>query len=110
MFIHKPRPSITRVTLSQTLIPILSKLKPGKVLDVGAKNSPFLKYIPHTQYLRLDIRPDSKPDYVSDLHRLKIQNNRFDTVIATEVMEHLYNPQRAINEVYRILKPKGITV
>ncbi|MCK4783752.1 MAG: methyltransferase domain-containing protein [Desulfobacteraceae bacterium] len=30
--------------------------------------------------------------------------------MATEVLEHLYEPSRAINEIYRILKPGGICI
>ncbi|USN56182.1 MAG: methyltransferase domain-containing protein [Candidatus Peribacteria bacterium] len=29
----------------------------------------------------------------------------YDTIIATEVLEHLYNPHLAVSEIQRILKP-----
>ena len=41
---------------------------------------------------------------------IKWESNYFDTVIATEVLEHLYEPQRAIDEIYRVLKPGGICI
>lgn len=104
------RPTITWLTLNVILTRVFSSLKPGKVIDVGSKNSPYLSKIPHTSYLRLDIDPKSKPDIVCDLHKIIWKRNYFDTVIATEVLEHLYDPQKAVNEIWRILKPRGMAI
>ena len=41
---------------------------------------------------------------------MKVKSKSFDTVIATEVLEHLYDPQRAIDEIYRVLTPGGILI
>jgi 2-polyprenyl-3-methyl-5-hydroxy-6-metoxy-1,4-benzoquinol methylase len=37
----------------------------------------------------------------------KYKDNEFDCVICAEVLEHLYDPLPAIEEAYRVLKPKG---
>ncbi len=110
MFLLFNRPSVTRITLNNTLFSVFKILTPGKVLDVGSKNSPYLDKIPHLSYLRLDISSQSKPDIVCDLHKIKWKNSDFDTVIATEVLEHLYDPQKAVNEIFRVLKPGGVAI
>jgi len=102
--------SVSRISLDIELKSQFKRLKPGVVLDVGSKHSPYKKYIPNTKYMRLDINKKSLPDICCDLHKIKWQSNYFDTVVATEVLEHLYNPQKAINEIYRILKPGGICI
>jgi len=38
---------------------------------------------------------------------LPLESGRFDIVLATEVLEHLSNPQEAVREVGRLLKPDG---
>ena len=43
----------------------------GFVLDVGAKDSPYLKLVSYKEYIRLDIDSKSKPDICCDLHNIK---------------------------------------
>lgn len=103
-------PSVVRIGLNRELKRQFSRLKKGVVMDVGSKLSPYKSLIPSTEYLRLDIDPDSKPNICSDLHSIIGYDNYFDTVIATEVLEHLYDPQLAIDQLYKILKPGGVMI
>ena len=105
-----PNETVSRISLDFELHRQFKRLKPGIILDVGAMHSPYKKYIPYTKYMRLDIDEKSEPDICCDLHKINWQSDYFDTVIATEVLEHLYEPQRAINEIYRVLKAEGICI
>jgi SAM-dependent methyltransferase len=102
--------SIGRLSLDDVLVPMFKRLREGIVLDVGSENSPYKKFILHKKYLRLDINPKNKPDICSDIHKIKWKSNYFDTVIATEVLEHLYDPRKAVKEIKRILKPGGVCI
>ena len=102
--------SVSRISLDIELKRQLKKLKPGVVLDVGSRYSPYKKYIPSVKYLTLDIDKEGRPDICCDLHKIEWQSDYFDTVVATEVLEHLYDPQKAINEIFRILKSGGICI
>ncbi len=42
--------------------------------------------------------------------KLPFPDNYFDAVIMEEVIEHLVNPDNALEETYRILKPDGIFI
>jgi SAM-dependent methyltransferase len=102
--------SVNRITLNVLLEKVLSRISVKSVLDVGAKHSPYVSFFKHRKYVRLDLLPDSQPDIVGDLHKLKIKDRTFDMVLATEVLEHLYDPQRAVNEMQRILTKNGLVV
>lgn len=108
-YIKKMR-SVSRISLDRKLIPLLGNLEPGVTLDIGSKMSPYLDHIPHTRYLRLDIDEKNEPDICCDIHEIKWESNYFENVIATEVLEHLYDPARAVNEIHRVLKPGGSCV
>lgn len=43
----------------------------------------------------------------SDATDLPFENNYFDIIIASEILEHIPNDIRAISEMYRVLKPDG---
>lgn len=57
----------------------------------------------------LDISPEFHPTFVGDIcaTNLQIPASSYDAIFMTEVIEHVLNPQAAINEVYRMLKPRG---
>lgn len=81
----------------------------GRTLDIGSGHGPYAKYFPNR--VSIDITPGKGVDYVADAHDLSQFNNEsFDAVLATEVLEHLHTPLRAINEMYRVLKPGGSVI
>ena len=102
--------SVARITLERELQRVLPALPPGVVIDVGAKRAPYRDLVPATEYLTLDIRPESGADIVGDLHDVPRDSASVDTVIATEVLEHCYDPERAAAEVHRLLRPRGICI
>lgn len=42
-----------------------------------------------------------------DAHSLPFRANTFDSVLCTEVLEHLQRPRQAMNEIYRVLTTGG---
>lgn len=85
--------------------------KGKKLLDIGAGNSPYKKYFKKLSYFTQDIKQnqDKTIDYVGNLNKglNMIKKESFDYILCTQVLEHLKNPQKAFQEFYRILKPKG---
>ena len=77
---------------------------PGSILNIGGGGKKFLlKYVKPKEYLELDI--SGEPDLLVDLDKeypLPIADNRFDTVICTEVLEHLDQLHRVFLELLRI--------
>jgi ubiquinone/menaquinone biosynthesis C-methylase UbiE len=56
-----------------------------------------------------DYRQLAYPEY--DVQNLQqIRDNEFDLVILDQVLEHLPDPERAMGEIRRVLKPNGFAI
>jgi SAM-dependent methyltransferase len=94
---------LTRVTLDRF---VRRHASPGRTLDLGAQNGPYAVWFPRR--VGVDIRPGRGVSIISDAQALGLLDAVFDVVLCTEVLEHLPEPQSAIAEMYRVLKPGGM--
>lgn len=67
----------------------------------------YKKYFLNCDYKTVDINPNCQPDILADIHNLPISNNSADGIICMSVLEHVENPFKVVEEIYRILKPGG---
>lgn len=89
----------------------------GKLLDLGCGKAPLYEsYSPFVDEIVLadwanSLHENKHLDVVCDItKKLPFKNNSFDTIILSDVMEHIPNPNDVMKEVYRILKPKGVVL
>jgi SAM-dependent methyltransferase len=94
---------LTRITLDRF---IQAHASTGRTLDVGAQAGPYAVHFPNR--VALDIRRGPGVQMVGDAQSLGIAGAAFDVVLCTEVLEHLPEPQKAIDELFRVLKPGGV--
>lgn len=81
----------------------------GNILDIGCGQSPykFLLNKKDTKYFGIDIVAANEfgynnPDITAfDGKNIPFEDNKFDAVICTEVLEHVQDFQYLINEIYR---------
>lgn len=103
----------SRQGLYEFLDPQFSNIKPGEnVLTVGAGgevNILLRDYAAKTGFkvTSFDISEDREPDVVGDLHTYDFGENKFDTIVLSEVLEHLHSPHLGVENIYRSLKPGG---
>jgi SAM-dependent methyltransferase len=107
--------------LIQTIDELLAKPH-ARVLDVGAgsvveKNrragqfalaEKYAQLVQQRGYFGLDVEIGANVAFVADAHLLPIANESLDGVIMVSVLEHLYDPIRAVNNVARVLKKGGV--
>lgn len=75
----------------------------GLGLDESFKN-----IYPYVKCQEVNIDPDVYfAKYQKTVQNASINPSSVDVVIATEIIEHLYNPYHMIKEAYRLLKPGG---
>jgi len=78
---------------------------PARTLDIGAQIGPYATAFPNRIALDLVARPGIH--VVGDARTLPVADESFDVVLCTEVLEHIPEPQRAIDEMARVLRPGG---
>lgn len=82
------------------------------VIDVGG-GKPFQKemaayknWFENCNYLTVD-QAVYEPSLVGDVHELPLSDNYADGAICKAVLEHVYNPFKVVDEIYRVLKKGG---
>jgi len=60
------------------------------------------------EYIKIDIQKSENIDIMGSAENIPFDDGIFDSVVCTEVFEHLKNPQKAALEIARILKNRGI--
>jgi SAM-dependent methyltransferase len=93
---------ITRVHLERFL---QGHATPKRTLDLGASIGSYAALFPNR--VGVDIERAAGVDIVADAHALSFRDGSFEVVLATEVLEHLQEPQKAVDEMFRVLKPGG---
>jgi ubiquinone/menaquinone biosynthesis C-methylase UbiE len=84
----------------------------GRVLDIGGKKEnkkgkfrPPLDKVLNWEYVNIDAA--TNPDYVCSADTLVMDDETFDVVLMTEILEHLEKPQAALLQAARVLKKDG---
>ena len=87
----------------------------GLILDIGCgdgvKMNYFKKLGTTKEVIGLDIAESilkDKPNRIyADAQYLPFKSNTFDSIICSEVLEHLPNPELCIKDIHRVLKREG---
>ena len=81
----------------------------GTILDVGsADGKRYGNLFSHaTEHLTLDISAECHPDIMGSAEDIPLDDTSVDSVLCTQVLEHVPHPQKAISEMFRVLKSGG---
>ena len=99
--------------IERFLLAAADELKPdGMLLDAGAGNCKHKQLFPRLRVVALDFvqtrrRRYGDLDLAGDLHAIPCKTASFDAVVNVEVLEHLQEPEVALREMFRVLKPGG---
>jgi SAM-dependent methyltransferase len=86
----------------------------GRLLDCGCGQVPYFEIYKDLvdEVICTDwqnsLHDNKYVDVYSDLNdRLNFDDGSFDTVLLTDVLEHIYKPEKLLLEINRVLKPGG---
>ncbi len=91
----------------------------GRLLDVGCGTKPYREVFADVveEHIGIDFpssvssnKESKNVEVYSILPYLPFKNEAFDTVLATEVLEHVPEPSFAFDEIKRVLKKKGVLI
>jgi methionine biosynthesis protein MetW len=107
----------------RSIYKLLEKNPKAKVLDLGCWDGDLslkvAKIIGTKKVYGIEIDPNKVKEaklkgviaYEEDLNKkISFKNNFFDVVIASQVIEHLYDTDNFVEEIYRVLKPNGYVI
>jgi SAM-dependent methyltransferase len=89
----------------------------GRVLDVGAGEAPWRELMREVEYVAVDVDSADafgmrRKEHVTyyDGKKLPFDDESFDHVLCTEVLEHVPKPESLLDDIKRVLKPGGSLV
>ena len=87
-----------------------------RCLDVGCGNRPYEYLFQYGNYVGVDVKSSGRPlemkqaDYFYDGVTLPLEDDSFDMVMSTQVLEHVPSPSALIFEMARVCKSGGAVV
>ncbi|MEX2288081.1 MAG: class I SAM-dependent methyltransferase [Planctomycetaceae bacterium] len=114
--------SLTRAGIAHTLSPARYRLHRaiaraideyarGDCLDAGSGRSPYKQLLlaNGASLVSIDVEDRAgQVDRIADLQDMpQIADGSFDTIVCTQVLEHLPRPWQAVREMRRVLRPAG---
>lgn len=84
----------------------------GDVLDVGCGRKPYRHLVPASHYVGADLdtaelREIGAADIFYDGGKIPVADQSFDSVLCSQVFEHIFTPAEFLAELHRVLRPGG---
>lgn len=99
---------------------IVRRLINGKgknLLDVGCgspsdsmKAGSFLRFIGYGTGMDIEKRDIPFPFKLGDIQKIPFKDKSFDVITVIEVIEHVKDPNKALDELHRVLKKGGVII
>lgn len=90
---------------------LLKNVEKPKVLVVGGSivgNGMESMYDPSIELIETDVSFGPQTKIICDCHDLPFKDTSLDCVIIQAVLEHVLDPQKCVDEIFRVLKKDGL--
>jgi SAM-dependent methyltransferase len=112
----KPHNVLVLGILQKNLHMMAKKYISGHLLDIGCGTKPYAELLePYvTKHIGVDheatFHDQSNIDLFGTAYEIPAEDESFDSAVCTAVLEHLEEPEEAIQECFRVLKKDGIAI
>lgn len=80
-----------------------------KILDLGCGSKPYEAIFPFAEkFVGFDVERNERVDFVGFNWDLPFQDNEFDALISTQVLEHTAKIPETVKEIRRVVKSGGL--
>lgn len=85
----------------------------GRLLDFGCGNKPYAELIDVKEYIGVEIEDNNHVQAEKNIEAyydgktIPFSDNYFDSILSSEVFEHVFNLEQILKELNRVLKPGG---
>jgi SAM-dependent methyltransferase len=80
----------------------------ARVLDVGCGVKPYHPFFSEAaSYVGVDVKENRAADLIGSIEALPVEDESFDVVLCTQVLEHVDDPAAAVRELHRVVAPGG---
>lgn len=88
----------------------------GRLIDIGCGTKPYLELL--APYVKEHVGVDHKDshhdrmnvDLEGTAYKIPVESASFDCALCSAVLEHLEEPEAALRECHRVLKPRGVAI
>ena len=82
----------------------------GNCLEYGSGREPYRNVLRNRveHYVSCDWSEESKSVKTSTGREMKALSGQFDSIVCTDVIQHISNPSACLDELYDLLKPGGV--
>ncbi|MEQ6341789.1 MAG: methyltransferase domain-containing protein [Gammaproteobacteria bacterium] len=88
----------------------------GRIIDIGCGTKPYAELLKSyvTEHVGVDhegtFHSKDNVDLFGTAYVIPAEDSSFDSALCSAVLEHLEEPEQALRECYRVLKPGGVAI
>ncbi|MGF7163602.1 uncharacterized protein YbaR (Trm112 family) [Rhodoligotrophos appendicifer] len=107
-----PHKSSTRTNVRRLITELEENPNPSSVLIVGGGSigqgmQPIYDH-PRLTVYSFDIYRSKLTQFIADAHQIPMPESSVDAVVVQAVLEHVLQPQMVVDQIWRVLKPRGL--
>lgn len=88
----------------------------GRLIDIGCATKPYAGFFRNhvSEHIGVDhaesMHSSAMVDLVGTAYSIPVEDESFDTALCSAVLEHLEEPEAALRECFRVLRPGGMAL
>ena len=109
-FDKKYSPPYKKIVINQINNFINKNEKKCLIIGSGNRNLPNSIYNSQLNIIGCDLYPGEQVDFIADAHYLPLKDNCINIIFIQAVLEHVLEPQKVIDECFRVLAKNGMII